>query len=225
MKVISVNIGKIQTQPWRDGTLTAMHKAAVEGQVKVGFAGLEGDEQADKQNHGGVDKAIFVMPAGNYQRFQIERPFGFLGENITVSGVDETEVCLGDRFQIGNVLLEVTQPRSPCWKLGKQAQTGSHWKASEFMKTYAENGRVGFYCRVLAEGEITAEQSINWLTRNDTATSRKQGFVKIPIDQLYLAKQFVTDTTAIELLKQAIQHPALSQAWLKSIQTILASKS
>ncbi|MGM0541486.1 MAG: MOSC domain-containing protein, partial [Pseudomonadota bacterium] len=96
MKVVSVNIGKIQTQPWRDGTPTAIHKSAVTKQVAVTKFGLEGDQQADSKNHGGEDKAVFVMPDQNYAHFDIDQPFGFLGENLTLSGLEDSEVALGD---------------------------------------------------------------------------------------------------------------------------------
>ena len=139
-----------------------MHKTACHGSIEVSKMGLLGDEQADRKNHGGADKAVFVMPMANYERFGIARPFGFLGENLTVSGPDETQVCLGDRLQIDDLLLEVMQPRSPCWKLGQQACSVEGLRsASDFLNVYSESGRVGFYCRVLQTGAVQMGDELN----------------------------------------------------------------
>jgi len=224
MKVVSLNIGKIQTQPWREGTLSALHKSAVEGVVAVGSMGLEGDEQADTKNHGGSDKAVFILPQSSYQRFQIEQPFGFLGENLTLSDIDEADVCLGDRLQIGTVLLEVTQPRSPCWKLGQHASTDSDWTSSDFLKAYSESGRVGFYCRVLAEGSIEQGQSVSWLTRDDSEEHAAKTPYQIDIQSLFLAKQFHKTDADWLMLESVVSHPALSQSWQKAITGLLQSR-
>lgn len=216
MKLISVNIGKIRSYPWRNGTQSALHKLPVQGLQAIEPLGLMGDEQADQKNHGGTDKAIFILPEQTYKRFNIDQPFGFLGENLTVSGLDETEVCLGDRFQIGNVLLEVTQPRSPCWKLGQQASSQTEWTASDFLKHYSESGHVGFYCRALAKGSVQAGQSVTWLTRDNTIPE------KITIQNLFLAKQFHKTEQDWSLLKSAVKHPALSSAWKTSIEQRLS---
>ena len=221
MKVVSVNIGKIQTQPWRDGTLSALHKSPVELSLELSKIGFMGDEQADTKNHGGQDKAVFVLPESNYALFNIQQPYGFLGENLTLSGFDETEVCLGDRFQIGNVLLEVTQPRSPCWKLGEHASSQSGWTADKFFKTYAESGRVGFYCRVLATGKIKQGQSVAWLTRDHEVEASTKAPFKITIKSLFLAKQFHQTEQQWTDLQAVVTHPALSAAWKRTIQQLL----
>ncbi len=221
MKVVSVNVGKIQTQPWRDGTPTAIHKSAVEGQVAVSKLGLAGDEQADSKNHGGEDKAVFVMLDDNYTFFEIDKPFGFLGENLTLSGLEDSEVCLGDRLQIGTVLLEVTQPRSPCWKLGQHASSGSDWTSAEFLKAYSESGRVGFYCRVLVAGILEQGQSVTWLTRDSSEDNAAKTPYKISIQKLFLAKQFHATEQERNDLKLVVQHPALSTSWRKAISALI----
>ncbi|GKT12836.1 MAG: hypothetical protein ISEC1_P1819 [Thiomicrorhabdus sp.] len=221
MKLVSVNIGKIQAQPWRDGTLSGLHKQAVAEVVSVGKQGLAGDEQADRKNHGGEDKAVFVMPESSYDLFKIGQPFGFLGENLTISGLDESQVCLGDRFQIGNVLLEVTQPRSPCWKLGAQAESLGDWSATDFLKTYSESGRVGFYCRVLAEGELKADLPVTWLTRDDDQAKTPY---KISIEALFLAKQFHQTDQYWSSLQAVVNHPALSKSWQTAISQLISRR-
>ncbi len=225
MKVVSVNIGKIKIQSWRDGTPSAMHKSAVDGQVSVSKTGLSGDEQADTKNHGGEDKAVFVMPESNYAFFNIQQPFGFLGENLTLSGLDETEVCLGDRLQIGTVLLEVSQPRSPCWKLGQHASDGSDWSSAEFLKTYSESGRVGFYCRILATGQLEKGQSVTWLTRDSSDDNAAKTPYKISIQKLFLAKQFHQTDKDWQILHAVVKHPALSASWKKAIKKLLEQHS
>lgn len=221
MKVVSVNVGKIQKQPWRDGTPSAIHKSAVEGQVTISKFGLAGDEQADIKNHGGEDKAVFVMPDDSYAFFGIDQPFGFLGENLTLSGLEDSEVCLGDRLQIGTVLLEVTQPRSPCWKLGLHASGGSDWTSAEFLKTYSESGRVGFYCRVLAAGSLQQGQSFTWLTRDSNEDNAAKSPYKISIKKLFLAKQFHATEQERNDLRLVVRHPALSASWKNAISALI----
>ncbi len=214
MHVVSVNTGQVKTYPWRNGTPSALHKTAVQGGVYIDTLGLSGDEQADQKNHGGEDKAVFLLPAGHYERFQIQQPFGFLGENLTIEGLDETQVCLGDRLQIGDVLLEVTQPRSPCWKLGERASIQENWTMSSFLQAYSKEGYVGFYCRVLQSGSLQVGQTIQWFHDENPAET-------LTIQDLFTAKQFHKTAQHLEQLQIAIQHPALSDAWQASIKTLL----
>ncbi|MBN2865937.1 MAG: MOSC domain-containing protein [Thiotrichales bacterium] len=220
MRLESVNVGKIQIQPWRSGTPSGLHKHPVDGLIEVGMMGLAGDEQADTKNHGGADKAVFVMPMGNYARFNINRPFGFLGENLTISGVDETQISVGDHLQIGSVLLEVTQPRSPCWKLGEQAISLDSWdSASEFLNVYSDSGRVGFYCRVLQEGGVQKGHTLDWRPMN-----AEQAGGLFSIHDLYLARYYHRTEAHWSLLKKVVSHPALSVAWQTAIQTLLDNR-
>lgn len=224
MKLVSVNIGKIQTQPWREGTLSGLHKQPVSGAITLKANGLEGDEQADLKKHGGEDKAVLILPEASYALFKIQQPFGFLGDNLVLSDLDESQVCLGDRFQIGNVLLEVTQPRSPCWKLGEQASSQPQWTASDFLKTYAESGRVGFYCRVLATGHLEQGQSVTWLTRDHEAEGSRKSPFKISMQALFKAKQFHRSAEDWSALQAVVTHPALSASWKNAIQQLLLQR-
>ena len=216
MRVVAVNIGKIAQQPWRNGTASAIHKTSVEQVVRVNEMGLEGDEQAVTKNHGGEDKAVLVLPSSAYTRFEVAQPYGFLGENLTIEGLDETDVCLGDRLQIGMLLLEVSQPRSPCWKLDEQAR-GAQDKKGHFLNQYAQSGHVGFYCRVLAAGSVKQGQQGIWLTRSD----ERDVSSKITIKALFLAQYFPQNESALPILKKAVKHPALSEAWKQSLTQIL----
>ncbi|BCN92439.1 hypothetical protein THMIRHAM_02240 [Thiomicrorhabdus immobilis] len=222
MKIVSVNIGKIVEKPWRDGTSTAIHKQAVQERIKLSKFGLEGDEQADLKSHGGEDKAVLVLPSSAYMRFEIAHPYGFLGENLTINDIDEAEIRLGDRLQIGSVLLEVTQPRSPCWKLDALVTEDSQkWQAGEFLKAYGESGHVGFYCRVLSEGWLETNHSVRWLTRSAESAEK---FPAVSIKDLFLAKLNPSSEKDWKTLKRALKHPALSKAWQASIQQLLDSR-
>ncbi|BBP44281.1 MOSC domain-containing protein [Thiosulfativibrio zosterae] len=206
MKVLSLNIGQARTYDWRGETASAIHKQSV-ATAELTETGFVGDTQCDLKNHGGLDKAVMVLPAQNYALFNVQDPFGYLGENITLEGLDETQVCVGDRLQIGEVILEVSQPRSPCWKL--DALTGR----KDLLKIYAESGRVGFYCRVIQTGVIQQNDEIIHFP------NQKQSC--LVISELFLAKYHSKSGRDIQLLNQAIQHPALSTAWREELQKIL----
>lgn len=208
MKVTSINIGSIQHYPWRNGTESAILKQPVSGVIALNELGFEGDEQGDTKAHGGAEKAVMVIPEGNYARFEIKQPFGYLGENITLFGADESQIALGDQLQIGEALLEVTQPRSPCWKLNALSNDNT------LLSRYADSGHVGFYCRVLKMGEILAGQDV-FLIPCETQP-------RILIKALFLAQKNAKTAEDKALLQAALIHPALSLAWQKNIQSILA---
>jgi MOSC domain-containing protein YiiM len=138
----------VMDRPWS----SAIVKEPVTGRRRVGRLGLEGDEQADQVNHGGADKALLAYGAENLATWEpilgVVPPPGGFGENLTISGLDERSVCIGDRFRIGTVMLECSQPRQPCWKLGRR------WRRGDLPKHVNETGRSGWYLRVLVEGEL-----------------------------------------------------------------------
>src|ERR1700685_2382089 len=108
-------------KPWTTG----FFKAPVDGPVFVGRTNLEGDAQADLINHGGVDKAVLAYSADHYPKWRRElelpdMPSGAFGENLTIAGLSEESVCIGDTLRIGAVSFEVSQPRQPCWKLARR---------------------------------------------------------------------------------------------------------
>jgi MOSC domain-containing protein YiiM len=136
-------------RPWTTG----FFKSPVAGSVQLTREGVAGDGQADRVHHGGIDKAVLCYSAVNLAQWAAEwgvsplEPGGF-GENLTVAGLDEANVCIGDRWRFGAVLLEVSQPRQPCWKLGRR------WRRPELVKRVIETGRTGWYCRVIEPGEL-----------------------------------------------------------------------
>jgi MOSC domain-containing protein YiiM len=175
--VISIQIGRATTyahQGNADGKLrtysTAFVKSPIAGSIFVGTTGVAGDQQADRQNHGGLDKAILAYSADHYPYWQqhlnlSNMPCGGFGENLTIEGLDETGICIGDRWQAGNITLEVSQPRQPCWKLGRR------WQIADLPKQVIQNGRSGWYLRVLNEGELIAGTPIELMTRPHPAWS------------------------------------------------------
>ena len=161
IRILSVQIGRARAYPdpaagaWR----SAIAKSPVSGRVRVDSTGLEGDEQADRRVHGGPDKAILAYARKHYSRWRdiagMESigPGGF-GENLTVEGLDESSVAIGDVWEVGSVRLEVCQPRGPCVKLARR------WGQPELPRLVTETASAGWYLRVLAPGALGAGDAI-----------------------------------------------------------------
>ena len=145
---------------------TGIFKRPVEGPVMVRSLNLDGDEQGDLTVHGGVDKAVYCYASEHYapwqEELQRELPYGTFGENLTVSGLFEDQLHVGDVLEVGDAVLQVVQPRYPCYKLG--IKMGDQ----RFVKRFQESGRSGFYCRVLQEGLIDSGQAIKLADRDET---------------------------------------------------------
>jgi len=139
---------------------TGIFKEPVPGRVLAGALGLAGDSQADRTVHGGLEKAVYLYPFEHYPFWKEDlgrddlSP-GFFGENFTTSGLTEENVSIGDAFRVGSAIVQVTSPRSPCFKLA--AKVGS----PVFLRRFLESGRLGFYLRVLEEGDVGAGDSID----------------------------------------------------------------
>ena len=143
---------------------TGIHKMPANGAVQVKKLGLDGDEQADLSVHGGLDKAVYAYPSEHYAFWTAQRlavfkreeplPPGSMGENLTLQGLLESDVWIGDRLQVGDAILEVTEPRQPCYKFN--AKMGF----SHAVKLMVQSGFSGFYLRVVQPGAIEAGQPI-----------------------------------------------------------------
>jgi len=149
---------------------TGFFKTAIAGLVFAGKTNLAGDGQADLVNHGGVDKAVLAYSADHYPIWREElgmpaMPAGAFGENLTITGLCEKTVCIGDILRIGPVTFEVSQPRQPCWKLARR------WRMHELTAFVVRNGRTGWYLRVLEEGWIEAGMAVELLERPNPAWS------------------------------------------------------
>jgi MOSC domain-containing protein YiiM len=169
MKVLSVNVATVGNLFIKQSgdvhrIVTGIHKRPVVAPVVVKKLGLAGDEQADLTVHGGLDKPVYAYPAEHYPFWMEHRlaalkrdeplPPGSMGENLTIQGLLEDEVWIGDRLAIGDVLLEVTEPRSPCYKFA--AKIGF----SHAVKLMVQSGASGFYLRVVREGALQAGDAI-----------------------------------------------------------------
>lgn len=171
MKLISIQTGlpKLVTFHGKDVT-TGIFKSPVTGSIKVNFLNLEGDGQADLTVHGGKDKAVYAYSLDTYDGWKKERPqdtfnYGAFGENLTVDHLPEDQIFIGDTFELGTCILQVAQPRFPCFKLGVMYQDMSIVKA--FMKF----ARPGVYFRVLREGQIRSGDEFKLINREKTQLS------------------------------------------------------
>lgn len=155
-----------------EGRPTAIYKQPVAGAVAIGPGGLAGDAQADRRVHGGPEKAIHLYPADHYRELALAFPDaaqslvpGSLGENLSVASVSEEDVCIGDIFAFGSARIQVSQPRSPCWKI--DSRHGVEGLAAHI----AETGRTGWYFRVLEGGTAQAGDRLELLERNPDPVS------------------------------------------------------
>ena len=163
-QILAVHVGRpTELQTGRKRVLSAINKQLVHGPVMVRRLNIDGDEQADLSVHGGPDKAVYCYPAEHYEAWnaELELPitYGFFGENLTVAGLAETDLHIGAVLLAGEAVLQVSQPRLPCFKLGMK------FGSQRFVRRFLNSGRSGFYCRVLKEGLIESGQSIEVVDR------------------------------------------------------------
>lgn len=171
MKLVSVQVGGPRTVRWQGKPVsTGIYKEPVAGRLMLYRINLDRDRQADLTVHGGPDKAVYVYPSEHYPIWQAEFPdmlmlYGMFGENFTTEGLDESSVHIGDQFRIGGAVVEVTQPRLPCYKLGIR------FGRPEIVQRFQASGRCGFYLAVLHEGEVGAGDVWEHMARNDQQVS------------------------------------------------------
>jgi MOSC domain-containing protein YiiM len=165
--VVSVNVGAVREVEWRGRVVrTAIWKEPVLGRaVALRGVNLDGDDQADRTVHGGLDKAVYAYSVEDYQYWRdekgLEAEAGLFGENLTVRGLDLRVALAGERWRIGTAILEVAQPRLPCFKLG--IRVGD----ARFPKRFLSVGRLGAYLRIVEEGEVRAGDAIEVVSRPD----------------------------------------------------------
>jgi MOSC domain-containing protein YiiM len=183
---------------------TGFFKESVAGVRQVTTLGIEGDGQADLVNHGGPDKAICVYPSEHYAGWAevlgLTLPVGAFGENFTTHGMTENEVCVGDVFQCGELTLQVTQPRQPCWKLARR------WRIKDLAAQVEHTGHTGWYFRVLNAGPVQTEMVLSLVKRGATQWS-----IAAANEIMHHRK----DDTAAALSLAAC--PGLSASWQRSL--------
>jgi len=213
-RLLSVNVGLPQDVRWNGKTVrTSVWKSPVDGRRMVRRLSIQGDAQADLAGHGGEHRAVFVYQMDSYhywERFlgRNDFTFGQFGENFTVEGLSDHEVCIGDRYRIGGAEFEVTQPRVTCYRVGIRMNE------PRMAALLVSHHRPGFYFRVLQEGEVRAGDDIVKITDGPERISVAE------VDALlYLPGH------SSEQLQRALRIPALSKGWQSSFQAILAQES
>ncbi|WP_159467800.1 MOSC and FAD-binding oxidoreductase domain-containing protein [Dyadobacter sp. 3J3] len=209
MKVISVNVSRPCEIEWSGRKVTtSIFKEPVAGRVFVRSLNLDGDSQADLIAHGGEHRAVMVYQIQSYQYWRSllkkDLKYGQFGENLTVDGLADDQVCIGDHFQVGSAIFEVTQPRVTCFKVG--ISTG----IPEMPALLVAHHRPGFYMRVIKEGEVCAGDIIRKIKAGEEQMSITR------IDSLLYLKDHPTDE-----LEKAIKINALSQGWRTSFLNLL----
>lgn len=207
MRVVSVNVGLPREALWkRRIVLTGIFKEPVEGRVMARRLNLDGDRQADLTLHGGPEKAIYVYPADYYHAWRKELPdmdipWAMFGENLTVEGLRDDTVHIGDQFRIGSALFVVTQPRLPCYKLGLK------FGRDDMIKRFLVSGRTGFYFAVLEEGDVAAGDPIHLERRDEQA---------IPVSEI--TRLYFSDRRNLEALRRVVTLDTLPESWRELFQ-------
>jgi ferredoxin-NADP reductase/MOSC domain-containing protein YiiM len=207
--LVSVNVGQPRDVAWQGKTIrTSIWKTPVEGRVWAGRLNIAGDGQADLVGHGGEQRAIMVYQMESYRHWaqvldRADFVMGQFGENLTVEGLADREVCIGDRFRIGGALVEVSQPRVTCFKVGIRM---AHPPMPALMVAHR---RPGFYFRVLEEGQIGAGDRIEKVADGPQAMSVAE------MDGLLYTRDH-----PLPALERALRIPALSPGWQGSLQSL-----
>jgi len=212
-RLLSVNVGLPRDIEWKGRTVhTAIWKNPVRGRCRVARLNIEGDGQADLTAHGGEQRAVFAYQIESYRHWEKELKrtgfvYGQFGENFTMEGLPDDDVCIGDRYQIGSALFEVTQPRVTCYRIGIRMNE-PHMPA-----LLTSNGRPGFYFRVLQEGEVGAGDEIVKVGEADTRMTVAE------INALLYLPDHARDR-----LESALRIEALSPGWRGSFEALLRSR-
>ena len=200
MKLLSINISEPKKITFNGRELiTSIYKMPVNKEVEVGQLGIEGDRQADLQVHGGYDKAVYAYSHTHYSHWsdimkKSYEEFGLVGENLTIDDFDENEVFVGDEYKIGTTLLQVSQPRIPCYKIGIKMNS------REFPKLFSQSGLLGSYMRVIEAGRMNIGDSVDLSKRDNESMSIFE-----------ISKLLFVDLKNIEGMKRAISLRHLSE--------------
>jgi MOSC domain-containing protein YiiM len=191
---------------WTSG----IFKTAVHGPIHVGIINLDGDRQADLEHHGGPDRPVMLYSADHYPfwREALSRQdlaHGWFGENFTVAGLTEQTVCIGDTYQVGEVTLQISQPRNPCWKLSRRV--GVFDLAAQVERT----GKSGWYARVLVEGQVESNTAVVLVDRQ---------YPKFTIS--YAQQVWKNRRVDVEAALELSECPYLSADWRRYLRQVAA---
>jgi ferredoxin-NADP reductase/MOSC domain-containing protein YiiM len=213
-RLLSVNVGLPRDIEWRGRTVhTGIWKDPVVGRRRVGRLHLDGDGQGDLAGHGGEQRAVFVYQIESYRYWeeQLKRTdfvYGQFSENFTIDGLPDDVVCIGDRYQIGSALFEVTQPRVTCYRVGIRMNE------PRMPALLTSSGRPGFYFRVLSEGEVGAGDEIA------KVGEAKERMTVAEVNALLYSPRHPRDQ-----LERALRIEALSPGWRSSFEALLQSQA
>ena len=211
MKILSLNVGKPQVVLWNGrSVLTGIFKEPVPGRIPLKQFNFDGDEQADLSVHGGATKAVYAYPSEHYAYWRREYPDmdlppGMFGENLTVEGLDESSLHIGDRLRIGTAELIVTEPRMPCFKLGVR------FGRMDIVKRFLDSRRSGFYLAVEREGDVGAGDMIERIETDARRVTVKD-----------IVRVYVQDKNDMETMRRAVQIDVLPQQWQQEFRERLA---
>ena len=212
MQILSTNIAQPTTIKWRGKELqTGIFKHEVNTQVYLGTEDVSNDHVIDRRYHGGVEKACYLYSADHYffwkQKYpQVPWEWGMFGENLTVSGLNESEIRIGDRFQVGEAIVQVAQPRQPCFKLGIRIGT------QKVVNDFWNSPYPGIYVRILQNGYVAKGDPFILIESNPDSLS---------VEQVYSI--FKKNRANVDLMMKAIADPLLAQSCRKDIQKILGA--
>jgi len=207
--LLSVNIGSIQTRIYKGKEAkSGIVKSNVDHSLALGELGLSGDEQADLVHHGGADKAVCVYDYEHYPHWEsvLNRrlPYGTFGENFTVSRMNEKAVHIGDIFQVGSAIVQISQPRQPCWKLAMR------WGMDALPLLVTESGATGFYFRVLQNGEVKVGDKLTLIHTNAE---------RITVDEANRVMH--KDKNDVEGIRRILSLKELSASWVSTLSARL----
>ena len=204
-RIVSVNVGHVREFDYYGQRATsAIWKSPVNGRVQARGTSLGDDEQADRVSHGGVDKAIYAYAIEDTRWWDRGFGRGTFGENLTTEGIDLTQVLLGERWAVGTTVLEVSEPRIPCWKLDVAVEDEA------FLRAFTVAQRCGTYLRIIEEGELGAGDGIRVIERPQHDVTVRDVF------RIYTKDR----DEAVRLLAV----PGLSDAWLGWAEDTLARR-
>ena len=210
-KLVSVNVGLPREITWQGRTVfTGIWKEPVTGPRTVRRLNVDGDGQGDLNGHGGLHRAVYVYQLESYEywREQMHRDdfaTGQFGENFTVDGLADNEVCIGDQYRIGSALFEVSQPRVTCYRLGIRMNE------PRMPALLVEHGRPGLYLRVLEEGEVRSGDDVQKIAPGPEAMTVADVNALLYLDGHH----------DVGRLRRALRIPALSPGWQASLQALL----
>ena len=205
MKIISTNIGEPRTVNWKGKVVTTgIFKYAVDQPLFLGNEDVENDHVIDRRYHGGTDKACYLYSADHYRYWQklypkLELPWGIFGENLTVEGLHEAHVNIGDTFQIGGATVQATQPRQPCFKLEFR------FHDNRIMQQLIDSGFAGVYVRILKNGFVQSGDAMEILEKTNS----------ISVQKVY--ELLYTQTFQKDAVEAAVNHPHIASSCRKDL--------